>query len=166
MSTTPGGGGRVQRVSRLPMSSRSTRRAHRRYTAVEDRPTAAVPRFALTPTEAAAALGMGLTSFKKYVQPQLRIVRRGKLRVIPVGEVERGLRRMRSASSMALSKAGPGVHGSLDDHRDVRPLRTWTQSWRAATRPVGQWWANEPLFRRRETTRGDPRNRLIKQCFA
>jgi hypothetical protein len=50
---------------------------------------ATVPRLALTPTEAAAALGMGLTSFKKYVQPQLRIVRRGKLRVIPVSEVER-----------------------------------------------------------------------------
>lgn len=55
----------------------------------EDRPVAAVPRLALTPTEAAAALGMGLTSFKKYVQPQLRIVRRGKLRVIPISEVER-----------------------------------------------------------------------------
>ncbi len=32
---------------------------------------------------------MGLTSFKKYVQPQVRIVRRGKLRVIPVSELER-----------------------------------------------------------------------------
>ena len=50
---------------------------------------AAVPRLALTPPEAAAALGMGLTSFKKYVQPQVRIVRRGKLRVIPVSELER-----------------------------------------------------------------------------
>ena len=50
---------------------------------------AAIPRLALTPTEAAAALGMGLTSFKKYVQPNVRIVRRGKLRVIPVMELER-----------------------------------------------------------------------------
>lgn len=50
---------------------------------------AAIPRLALTPAEAAAALGMGLTSFKKYVQPHVRIVRRGKLRVIPVGELER-----------------------------------------------------------------------------
>ena len=54
-----------------------------------DREVAAIPRLALTPSEAAAALGMGLTSFKKYVQPQLRIVRRGKLRVIPVSELER-----------------------------------------------------------------------------
>jgi hypothetical protein len=50
---------------------------------------AAVPRLALTPTEAAAALGMGLTSFKKYVQPHVRIIRRGKLRVIPVSELQR-----------------------------------------------------------------------------
>jgi hypothetical protein len=49
----------------------------------------AVPRLALTPTEAAAALGMGLTSFKKYVQPYVRIIRRGKLRAIPVSELER-----------------------------------------------------------------------------
>ena len=53
------------------------------------RELAAIPRLALTPTEAAAALGMGLTSFKKYVQPHVRVVRRGKLRVIPVTELER-----------------------------------------------------------------------------
>jgi hypothetical protein len=32
---------------------------------------------------------MGLTSFKKYVQPYVRVIRRGKLRVIPVRELER-----------------------------------------------------------------------------
>jgi hypothetical protein len=48
-----------------------------------------VPRIALTRREAAAALGVGLTTFKQQVQPQLRIVRRGKVRLIPVGELER-----------------------------------------------------------------------------
>ena len=48
-----------------------------------------VPRLALTPADGAAALGMGLTSFKKYVQPYVRIIPRGKLRVIPVSELER-----------------------------------------------------------------------------
>jgi len=48
-----------------------------------------VPRLALTPAEGAAALGMGLTSFKKYVQPYVRVIRRGKLRVIPLSELER-----------------------------------------------------------------------------
>jgi hypothetical protein len=79
------------RVQRIPPSSGAPRVGRRPDSAEGsgDRDVAAVPRLALTPTEAAAALGMGLTSFKKYVQPQLRIVRRGKLRVIPVSEVER-----------------------------------------------------------------------------
>jgi len=47
---------------------------------------------ALTRTEAAAALGVGLTTFKEQIQPQLRIVRRGKVRLIPVSELERWLR--------------------------------------------------------------------------
>ena len=42
-----------------------------------------VPRLALTRQEAAEALGIGLTTFKKEVQPDLRIVRRGKVRMIP-----------------------------------------------------------------------------------
>ena len=49
------------------------------------------PRLALTRTEAAQALGMSIDSFERYVQPELRLVRRGKLRVIPVAEVERWL---------------------------------------------------------------------------
>ena len=49
----------------------------------------AVPRVALTRQEAAASLGMGLTSFEQYVQPHVKIVRRGKLRVIRVAELER-----------------------------------------------------------------------------
>jgi hypothetical protein len=49
----------------------------------------AIPRVALTRQEAAEALGMGLTSFEQYVQPHVKIVRRGKLRVIRVAELER-----------------------------------------------------------------------------
>lgn len=50
-----------------------------------------VPRLALTREEAAQALGMGLTSFTTYVQPHVRIIRRGSLRLIPVAELERWL---------------------------------------------------------------------------
>jgi excisionase family DNA binding protein len=50
-----------------------------------------VPRLALTREEAAQALGVGLTTFKTKVQPQLRIVRRGKVRLIPIAELERWL---------------------------------------------------------------------------
>jgi hypothetical protein len=49
------------------------------------------PRLALTRQEAAAALGMSINSFERHVQPELRLVRRGKLRLIPVREIERWL---------------------------------------------------------------------------
>jgi len=48
-------------------------------------------RLAVTRAEAAAALGMSLDSFERHVQPELRVVRRGKLRLVPVTEIERWL---------------------------------------------------------------------------
>lgn len=54
-----------------------------------DRPTTA--RLALTRAEAAEALGMSLDSFERHVQSELRIVRRGKLRLVPLREIERWL---------------------------------------------------------------------------
>ena len=50
---------------------------------------APLPRLALTRAEAAAALGMSLDSFERRVQPELRIVRRGSLRLVPVAEPAR-----------------------------------------------------------------------------
>jgi hypothetical protein len=37
------------------------------------------------------ALGIGLTTFKERVQPHLRLVRMGKVRMIPVAELEKWL---------------------------------------------------------------------------
>lgn len=48
-----------------------------------------VPRVALSRQEAAASLGMSLDSFERHVQPELRLIRRGKLRLIPLVELER-----------------------------------------------------------------------------
>jgi excisionase family DNA binding protein len=48
-------------------------------------------RLALTRAEAAEALGISLDSFERYVQPELRLIRRGRLRLIPVRELERWL---------------------------------------------------------------------------
>ena len=49
-----------------------------------------LPRIALTREEAAAALGMGsVDSFERYVQPHVRMIRRGRLRLVPVRELER-----------------------------------------------------------------------------
>lgn len=48
-----------------------------------------VPRVALSRQEAAVALGMSLDSFERHVQPELRLIRRGKLRLVPIAELER-----------------------------------------------------------------------------
>jgi excisionase family DNA binding protein len=48
-----------------------------------------VPRFALTRAEAAASLGVSVDFFEEHVQGDLRLVRRGRLVLVPVKELER-----------------------------------------------------------------------------
>ena len=48
-------------------------------------------RLALTPIEAAEALGVSRDFFDHHILPELRIVRRGRRRLIPVRELERWL---------------------------------------------------------------------------
>ncbi len=50
---------------------------------------APIPRLALTREEAAAAIGMSLDSFERHVQPHVRLLRLGRLRLVPVRELER-----------------------------------------------------------------------------
>jgi hypothetical protein len=50
---------------------------------------ASVPRIALTPPEAAAAIGVGPDFFDEKVAPELRLIRRGRKRLVPVAELER-----------------------------------------------------------------------------
>ena len=50
-------------------------------------------RLALTPTEAATALGVSRDFYDQHIAPELRIVRRGRRRLIPVRELERWLER-------------------------------------------------------------------------
>jgi hypothetical protein len=52
-----------------------------------------VPRIALTPPEAAAAIGVGPDFFDQQVAPELRIVRRGRKRLIPIQELEQWVSR-------------------------------------------------------------------------
>lgn len=49
---------------------------------------APIPRIALTREEAAASLGMSLDSFERHVQPSIRLVRLGRVRLVPVAELE------------------------------------------------------------------------------
>jgi hypothetical protein len=50
---------------------------------------APVPRVALTREEAAGALGIGLDSFERYVQPHVRMIRWGRMRLVPIAELRR-----------------------------------------------------------------------------
>jgi excisionase family DNA binding protein len=52
-----------------------------------------VPRYALTRKEAAASLGVSVDFFAEHVQPELRIVRVGQLRLVPAVELERWVQR-------------------------------------------------------------------------
>jgi excisionase family DNA binding protein len=50
-----------------------------------------IPRLALSPGEAAAALGVSRDYFDEHVMPELRVVRRGRKRLVPMRELERWL---------------------------------------------------------------------------
>ena len=51
------------------------------------------PRLALTPSEAASALGVSRDFFDQHIAPELRMVRRGRLRLIPTSELAGWLER-------------------------------------------------------------------------
>jgi excisionase family DNA binding protein len=46
-------------------------------------------RLTLSPTEAAAALGVSRDFFDEHVKHELRVIRRGRLVLVPVRELER-----------------------------------------------------------------------------
>lgn len=49
-------------------------------------------RLALSKPEAAAALSMSVDSLERYVLPSVKVVRRGRLVLVPVAELDRWLR--------------------------------------------------------------------------
>jgi len=65
------------------------------------RPPDSIPRLALSPAEAAAAIGVSRDFLDEHVLPELRIVRRGRRKLIPTRELERWL-----ASEAALTVGG------------------------------------------------------------
>lgn len=52
-----------------------------------------VARLALTPSEAAASLGVGRSFFYEQILPEIRTIRRGRKRLVPVVELEDWIRR-------------------------------------------------------------------------
>ena len=59
---------------------------------MKSQPTAPVPRVCLTRQEAAASIGVSLTTFEQYIQPALRLVRLGRVRLVPVEELQKWAR--------------------------------------------------------------------------
>jgi hypothetical protein len=57
--------------------------------AVSKKLPAPIPRLALTPSEAAAAIGVGEDFFTEHVRPELQLIRRGRKVLVPVAELER-----------------------------------------------------------------------------
>ena len=80
---------RPQRDGRDIVRPDATVQAARRFAVVAvDEP---IPRLALRKTEAAQALGMSVDFFEDHVLHELRIVRRGRLILVPIRELERWL---------------------------------------------------------------------------
>jgi len=65
-----------------------------------------IPRIALTPSEAAASIGVGPDFFNEHVAPELKIVRRGRKRLVPVQELEQWIAR----------NAEPPISTKSNDH--------------------------------------------------
>ena len=61
----------------------------RRERAVTGEQRIRVRPIAVTKPQAAAALSISIDSFERYVQPDLRVIRRGRLRLFTVAELER-----------------------------------------------------------------------------
>ncbi len=51
--------------------------------------TITAPAVALSRRDAAASLGYSLDHFERHVQPELKLIRRGRRIVVPVAELER-----------------------------------------------------------------------------
>ena len=66
------------------------------------RPPSPLPRLAISPDEAAAALGVSRDYFDEHVAHEIRIGRRGRRKLVPVRELERWL-----DESAAVTLEGP-----------------------------------------------------------
>ena len=67
-------------------------------------------RLALRPDEAAAAIGVSRDFFDEHVLPELRIVRRGRRRLVPIRELERWLEECAALTLSPEDRRGGG-HG-------------------------------------------------------
>lgn len=67
---------------------------------------ARVPRLALTNAEAAEALGVSVDFLEQHVMPELRVVRRGRRRLIALEELDRWLQQSGEAVPLPADATG------------------------------------------------------------
>jgi excisionase family DNA binding protein len=65
-----------------------------------------VPRLALTKAEAAEALGVSVDFLEQHVMPELRVVRRGRRRLIALRELEQWLQQSGEAVPLPADLTG------------------------------------------------------------
>jgi excisionase family DNA binding protein len=95
--------------------------------------TRTTPRLALNRAEAAASLGVSLRFFEEHIQSELRLVYRGRRRLVPISQLERWLEReaVRSLDqsdrpfpleTRKPGSAGPqGSRDNTDNAREYQP---------------------------------------------
>jgi excisionase family DNA binding protein len=74
----------MARTSRSRLPREHAREGSRRVNKPRD-----IPRYTLTRQEAAASLGISLDTFEEHIQHELRLVRVGRLVLVPTRELER-----------------------------------------------------------------------------
>ncbi len=72
-----------------------------------------IPRLALTPSEAAAAIGVGEDFFSEHVRPELQLIRRGRKVLVPVAELERWMAANAEESVGARVRGGQRLQSGL-----------------------------------------------------
>jgi hypothetical protein len=88
-----------------------------------------VPRLALEILEACTALGVGWDFWREHVAPEVRIVRRGRKKLVPVAELERWLE---ANAELVLPATGQG-HPCADESPENRGARARrAPAWEAA----------------------------------
>ncbi len=76
--------------------------------------SAPIPRLALTPSEAAAAIGVGEDFFTEHVRPELQLIRRGRKVLVPVAELERWMGANAEEAVGARAEDATAIGGTID----------------------------------------------------
>ena len=101
---------------------------------MSQRPTVSVPRLALSPEEAARSLSVSRDFFDQHVLPELRVVRRGRRRLLPPRELDRWLTD-NAAVAVGAERSRTRRAGWLNTGSGASVTRTYKRAGTAQTAP-------------------------------